>query len=313
MSLRETPNMRFSYAMKLLVLASACSVAFTSAAEDQYDGRTLEEWMGSPKEAIAVFREAGTNSFPFLVQQLNGRNYGNHFAALMIIRDAFDRSQVENSVIETKLRAILVHGGQSEQIDAYATIRKLGLDVPASEIAAAASTCPSIKTSEYQAAEESKLPHLYSMTANSVDCDYIAALIVEPDPQIPMQTFGFLCQLERTNGTELCAGQIASAFAIMVTNNTDLSALRNAVAYIAIKPQRIHDNLDSITTLLEHASDESLLMSCESLLFALPRGETLPPRTSQALESLKARSATDTEVYREATNLLTNPSPTNNE
>ncbi len=303
--------MRFSYAIKLLVFAIACSTHFTSMAEDQYNGRTLEEWLNSPKrDSIPAFREAGTNSFPFLLEQLNGPSYHNRFAALMIISESFDRSQIENSIIETKLRAILVHGGQGEQIEAYAAIRKLGLNVPASEIAAAASTCPSIKASEYQAAEQSKLPRLYSMT-NSVDCDYIATLINEPDPQIPMQTFGFLCQLERTNGTELCAAQIVSAFAIMVTNNTDPSALRNAVAYIAIKPERIHDNLDSITTLLEQSSDDSLLLSCESLLFALPSGETLPPRTCQALESLKARSATNAEVSREADTLLTSRCATN--
>src|SRR5262249_54088054 len=138
----------------------------------------------------------------------------------------------------------------------------------------------------------------------SLDCDYVAQLWNDPDPQIQMQTFSFLLVIEKTNHAEVCADQVVSAFAIMVTNGPDASALRSAIAYVAIKPQRIHANLDSITTLMEKTSDEDLQLECESLLFALPSGEMLPPRTCQALESLRTRSAADSEVHREAATLL---------
>lgn len=297
-------RLRLSYIF--LALSLVTFVVFIAATSinhrgARYNGRTLGEWLQSPtnQASIQAFKKAGTSSFPFLLQQLNG---SGRTAACTVIWAAFQGSQIENSEIEARLRRMLTDGHQGEQLEAYSIIRKLDLNVPDSEIALAAKTCPAIKASEDDLNAHSKLTRLFSMT-NSIDYGFIAQLCNDPDPQVQMLTLGFMGRMERTKNKDLCNDEIIRALAKLIRNTKDPSVVRSALAYISEKPQRIHDNLDAVCSLLERTSNSSLQSECISLLESLHPSESLPAEVRVSLEQLH-RTGTDAKVRREAGDLL---------
>ena len=271
--------------------------------QPHYNGRALDEWFRSPsEEAFVAFEKAGTNSFPVLLEKLNGFS-GSASVACMIIGRSFQKSQIQNTAIEAKLKDIMVHGEPGAQIDAYSAMRKLGLSIPISEVAAVAARSPSIQASEKELGREAKLPKLYSMT-NSLDCAFIFELCNDSDPQIQMQTFSFLQTRDTSQKPELCNEEMGRALASLITNRTESMVLRSALSYVSMKPQRIVNNLDSVTTLLEKTSDRSIQLLCESLLAAVPSTRPLSEHTREVLGRLQSRPGVDVEVRRQAGYLL---------
>src|SRR5262249_12410333 len=76
-----------------------------------YKGHSLAVWLSSTnnREKAEIFREFGPKSFPFLMARLNG-GIPDRERACKVIGDAFEKAQVQNTGIETKLRHILVTG-----------------------------------------------------------------------------------------------------------------------------------------------------------------------------------------------------------
>jgi hypothetical protein len=262
-----------------------------------YRGHTIDEWFNSKdrQEKVEIFHGMGTKSFPFLMEKLNGQ-FSDQDKACSIIGDAFQNSQVENSDIETKLRTMLMTGNQALQIEAYAAIRKLNLTIPDSEIAIAARSCPSVRMSEEEFISRPKLAHLYSMT-NSVDCDFVALLCNDKDPQVQMQTLAFLGELRDDS---LCDEKIETALTSLMKGPTDASILKMALGYISTTPKRISENSKAVCCLLEITNDDDLQMDCLAELAALARTEPLPSEVKRSIESILSRSDLKPDVRRQA-------------
>jgi hypothetical protein len=261
----------------------------------------MEEWFSSTNSQvkIGVFRELGKKSLPFLTEKLNGQ-FPDRERACMLIGEVCQRSQVENSDIETKIRNILMTGSQSEQTAAYAVIRRLDLKVPDSEITIAASTSPSVRASEEEFISQPKLARLYSMT-NSVDCSFVAKLLNDQYPEVQMLTLAWMGTKTHDN---LCNEKIVPALASLMKNTKDVSALSAALGYMSSSPQRMRENVIPVCSFLETATNSELEMECLGLLAALGNRDPLPAEARHSLESLLSRSNLDSNIRDEAKNLL---------
>jgi hypothetical protein len=271
-----------------------------------YKGHSLEEWFSSEdsKKQAEIFHEMGAKtSLPFLGKKLGGQ-FLDQEKALIIIGEIYKKSEIEDSEIETKLKTLLTTGNQSEQITAYADIRRLGLKVSDSEIAIAVRACPSVKASEEEFVRQPKLARLYSMT-NAIDCGFLAQLCNDPDPQVQMQTLGFLPRLGKgTAEDKLCSPEITTALMYLVSHSNNSSVLGAALGYISTTPQRMRAYSEVVCNLLLITESDGLQLQCLGVLSAEGVSQPLASEVKRNIESFLKRTDLKPDVRLQAENQL---------
>ena len=275
----------------------------------RYKGRSLERWFNSTKasECIPAFQALGTNSFPVLLEKLNSRIISDRFKACEVIRGAFQKSQIENSSIEAKLKIMLRQGKEGERLDVYTTLRALGLQLSESEVSPAVKVSQSVRQSEQELARNSKLKRLQSVT-NSMDCSVLIELSKDADPEVQIMTVDFFMHLGSNSTNNACSSEIAEVVSNLTRTAKDPSVVNAVLVYISSSPDRAHQNLGAICDLLKRSLSSEVQMDCLAILPKAGRAAPLPISTREVVESIRLNTNTIPEVRQFAAGLLANAS-----
>jgi hypothetical protein len=258
-----------------------------------------EHWFDSrtPRETVSTVRRLGTNALTFLVKKLDGPSPARERAAYLIGETSTNTPLAPE--IAAKLISLLTTGSQAEQLDAYNTLHKLGIEMPAADLTMAARTCPSIRDTEEQLTIAPKLQRLYSMT-NTLDCGYLAQLFNDAAPEVQMEAIGFLGVWDRHHPKAgYCDDEITAALATLMNTGTNPAVLNCALGYMSTSPKIMIKNLPAICHLLAATKDAGLQMECLSLVAAAGRSQPLSAEVRQRLELNLTRSELSSDVRRE--------------